>query len=69
MVFGVAAEVSGLPDTEREIQVSKYMMNAWATFARNPKGGLSGELGWPRYHPEGNGSADLNSLIDLLTAQ
>jgi carboxylesterase type B len=50
MVFGTAQDVSGLPSTEEENQLSLYMMAAWAAFADDPAEGLSKKLGWPTYN-------------------
>jgi carboxylesterase type B len=49
MVFGTAQDTSGLPNTSAENATSRYLMHAWATFARDPKRGLVDELGWPTY--------------------
>lgn len=51
-VFGTAEDVSGAPNTKPEVEVSHYMMRAWAAFAADPKNGLS-KLGWPKYNPQG----------------
>lgn len=53
MVFDTAQDTSGLPNSAVENRTSEYMMRAWATFARDPANGLSGELGWPIYDPNG----------------
>ncbi|PGG96559.1 hypothetical protein AJ79_09539 [Helicocarpus griseus UAMH5409] len=48
-VFGTAEDASGgVENTEDEQKVSRYMMHAWALFARDPRHGLHW-LGWPRY--------------------
>jgi carboxylesterase type B len=52
MVFGTAEDVSGLENTRAEDAVSRYMMGAWAAFARDAKVGLR-EFGWPEYKPKG----------------
>lgn len=49
MVFGTAEDVSGLPNDVIEEQTIAYIQKAWATFARDPKMGLSESLGWPLY--------------------
>ena len=54
MVFGVAEDVTGVPNTEAENQTSSYMMSAWATFCRNPVKGLHTVMNWPNYAPQGN---------------
>ncbi|KEQ80927.1 carboxylesterase [Aureobasidium pullulans EXF-150] len=48
MIFGTAEDVSGVPNSPAENEVSRYMMRAWAAFARDPSQGLS-EIGWPEY--------------------
>lgn len=52
VVFGTMKELSGDSNTEREVEVSRYMQRAWTTFAREPMHGLEA-LGWPSYNPEG----------------
>lgn len=51
-LFGTAVDVSGLPDTIAEVQISAYMMSAWAAFASSPAKGLTA-FGWPSYDPAG----------------
>ncbi|KAL8897017.1 MAG: hypothetical protein Q9207_007426 [Kuettlingeria erythrocarpa] len=58
MVIGGSEEVSGLPDSREERKMQMVMMKAWAAFAGDPRGGLTG-LGWPRYDP------DTESLVRL----
>jgi len=53
MAFGTAQDTSGILNTERENATSSYIMHAWATFARDPKDGLSKSLGWPTYKSNG----------------
>ena len=53
VVFGTMEELSGDPNTELEVKVSRYMQHAWAMFARDPLHGLQ-SLGWPRYDPNEN---------------
>lgn len=50
MIFGTAEDVSGIPNSAAETEVSRYMMKAWASFARDPARGLE-EIGWPKYEP------------------
>jgi cholinesterase len=50
-VFGTAASSSKVADTTEEEQFSKYLRNAWATFAKNPTTGLKDSLSWPTYSP------------------
>jgi hypothetical protein len=49
LVFGTAEDVSGLRNTLAEDEVSRYMMGAWAAFAR----GELREFGWPEYEANG----------------
>ena len=53
MLFGTMADLTGEPNTQLQEVVSAYMMKAWASFARDPRDGLRGELGWPRYDESG----------------
>jgi cholinesterase len=39
-------------DTDVEKELVAKMMKAWATFAKDPKEGLSKVMGWPVYDPE-----------------
>ena len=39
------------PDTEEQKKLTKSMMTAWASFAKNPDKALE-EMGWPVYNPE-----------------
>ena len=48
MVLGTAYDVSQTPSTAAEEITSRYMMKAWAAFAKNPTRGLE-EYGWPMY--------------------
>lgn len=52
MVFGTAEDVSGLKNSAAEDATSKYIMGAWASFARDSKQGLK-KFGWPQYNPKG----------------
>lgn len=52
MIFGTAKDVSGLETSCMEAATSRYMMGAWAAFARDPKRGLSA-YGWPLYDSAG----------------
>jgi carboxylesterase type B len=36
------------PDTEEQKKLTKTMMTAWASFAKDPEGGLE-KMGWPVY--------------------
>ncbi|PLB35947.1 alpha/beta-hydrolase [Aspergillus candidus] len=60
MVFGTASVVTGMADSEAEAQAGRYMRAAWAAFAKDPVGGLSGrEFRWPMFQ------SDRRSLIQL----
>lgn len=48
MVFGTAEDVNGMQSEAQESEVSRWMMKAWASFARDPEGRLE-ETGRPRY--------------------
>lgn len=52
MVFGNPEDVSGLPNSENEVDMIQLMQKAWASFARSPESGLEEELGWPVFDPE-----------------
>ena len=49
MIMGGAEDVTGVMNTDQENWTMQYMMLAWATFAKDPKKGLSKELDWPVY--------------------
>ncbi|BDD56138.1 hypothetical protein MAP00_001612 [Monascus purpureus] len=51
VVFGTAEAVTGIADSDYEAEAAAYMRHAWATFAKDPVGGLSEELNWPKYNP------------------
>lgn len=36
------------PDTAEQRKLTKIMMNAWASFAKDPENALT-KLGWPTY--------------------
>ena len=48
IIFGTAAEVTGVDDIPEETEIGDYMRHAWATFASDPANGLT-SLGWPAY--------------------
>lgn len=52
MVFGTGEDVSGVKNTPQEEAVSRYMMGAWAAFARDPQAGLA-RYGWHGYATTG----------------
>lgn len=51
-MFGTAEAVTGIADSDYEAEAAAYMRHAWATFAKDPVGGLSEELNWPKYNPD-----------------
>lgn len=51
-IFGTAQDVSGEPNSPTEEATARYMMDAWASFARDPVRGLR-RFGWPVYDPKG----------------
>jgi carboxylesterase type B len=62
MLFGTAEDVSGLPNSPAEEATSKYIMGAWAAFARDSKNGLT-EYGWPEYNESGKSEHTKESKI------
>ncbi|KAF2171591.1 hypothetical protein M409DRAFT_63239 [Zasmidium cellare ATCC 36951] len=53
LVFGTMEELSGDPNVELKVTVSRYMQHAWASFSKDPHRGLE-ELGWPLYNQSGD---------------
>lgn len=52
-VFGTAP-LAGLPNTAAQSSITRYIMSAWAAFAKNPSSALaSAPFQWPLYDPEG----------------
>lgn len=49
IVWGTAEDASGKANTPVESALSAYVMRAWAAFAKDPRGGLESEMGWPKY--------------------
>ncbi|KAJ5714725.1 Carboxylesterase type B [Penicillium malachiteum] len=49
MIFGNAEKITGLPDSDPEKKVSRYMASAWVAFATDPYNGLK-KFGWPQYN-------------------
>ncbi|KAB2573486.1 Acetylcholinesterase [Lasiodiplodia theobromae] len=47
-LFGNSEEVSGLPEEEAQTGLTRVVMEAWAAFARDSRGGLH-DLGWGEY--------------------
>ena len=53
-VFGTAVE-AGLPNTQAETAISRYIMGAWAAFAKDPTTALSrAPYSWPLYNTRSN---------------
>jgi carboxylesterase type B len=52
MIFGASADVSGLPTSADQRQLTKLMQKAWFSFCDNPSSGLT-KLGWPKYDHAG----------------
>jgi carboxylesterase type B len=53
IVFGTPKRFENkYPSPPEEVAVEKLMMNAWASFAKDPQNGLK-RLGWPTYDPDG----------------
>jgi hypothetical protein len=50
IVFGTYNSSPFGPPTGPEISLSRYVQDAWVTFARDPQQGLS-NFGWPKYNP------------------
>ncbi|RFU81540.1 hypothetical protein TARUN_699 [Trichoderma arundinaceum] len=48
MIFGTSEDVTGLPTTEDQRNLTNIMQTAWATFANDPVDGLT-RLGWPQF--------------------
>ncbi|KAL9629785.1 MAG: hypothetical protein Q9164_006726, partial [Protoblastenia rupestris] len=48
MVFGASKDVTGLPTSAAQRELTATMKRAWASFADNPTSRLE-KLGWPRY--------------------
>jgi cholinesterase len=58
MIFGASADVSGLPTSAPQRQLTQLMQKAWFAFASDPVNGLQ-ELGWPVFDPNGETLAQL----------
>ncbi|KAJ5718383.1 Carboxylesterase type B [Penicillium malachiteum] len=63
MIFGNTESIAGIPDSEAEKKVSRYMASAWVAFATDPHNGLK-KFGWPRYNLHG----ESNILIEKTIA-
>lgn len=58
--------MSGEANSPTEEATARYMMNAWASFARDPANGLRA-FGWPVYDPQGRcGGFRLNAALLFL---
>ncbi|KAL5085948.1 hypothetical protein Trisim1_009860 [Trichoderma cf. simile WF8] len=53
MIFGASEDVTGLPTTAGQRNLTKIMQKAWASFADDPVDGLA-ELGWPQFDQNEN---------------
>ncbi|KAL0939828.1 carboxylesterase [Colletotrichum truncatum] len=53
MIFGASGDVSGIPPSETQRQLTRLMQSAWAAFANDPENGLSEVLGWPKFDLNG----------------
>lgn len=50
IVFGTAAQLTGIPDDSAQTVMGPFIRNSWAAFAKDPENGLA-NLGWPKYDP------------------
>jgi carboxylesterase type B len=50
-LFGNAATVTSVADSDYEAQAAAYMRRAWCAFAKRPKDGLKTEFQWPKFNP------------------
>jgi carboxylesterase type B len=44
-------QMISFPDTVEQKKLTKTMMTAWASFAKDPENALE-KMGWPAYNPE-----------------
>lgn len=51
MVFGAAADVSGLPTADPQRRLTALVQQAWSAFCHDPADGLASVLGWPPFDP------------------
>ena len=63
LLFGTTQNLTGIPDSAPEAQFGAYMMQAWASFAREPSMGLTKRLGWPLWN------ASKETLVRLAYVQ
>lgn len=52
MIFGASADVSGLPTSADQRQLTTVMQKAWFAFCSDPHDGLA-DIGWPLFDPNG----------------
>ncbi|KAL7931822.1 Alpha/Beta hydrolase protein [Trichoderma chlorosporum] len=67
MIFGASEDVTGLPTTAEQRNLTNIMQIAWASFADDPVKGLTG-LGWPQFD-QGEDSYILLGNDNLPSAQ
>jgi carboxylesterase type B len=53
MIFGASEDVTGLPTTADQRNLTDIMQTAWASFAKDPIHGLT-SLGWPQFDQNEN---------------
>lgn len=51
MLFGNSEEVSGLPSTCEQRELTRLMQRAWYSFANDSSLGLQRDMGWPQWEP------------------
>lgn len=68
MIFGASEEVSGLPESAAQIATKRVMQKMWATFAEDPKKGLS-RLGFPTYDASSKYRFDLDRVYTDATTR
>lgn len=52
MIFAASEDVTGLPESQPQLELQKTMQEAWAAFVSNPMEGLT-RLDWPMFDPKG----------------
>ncbi|KAJ5256911.1 Carboxylesterase type B [Penicillium angulare] len=68
MILGNTARISGLPDNQTEIEISRYMASAWVAFASDPYDGLE-KFGWPKYNASGEFVFFLNDVSNCINPE
>ncbi|KAL1983798.1 hypothetical protein VTN96DRAFT_9884 [Rasamsonia emersonii] len=53
MIFGASQDVTGLPESQPQLQLQQLMQAAWASFVSDPAQGLT-KIGWPVFDPNKN---------------